>query len=98
MEIRLMVLILFVFMTSSYGCILKKFHIRITLPWYIAIFGYSEINISCENNINWFEDQSNQSDKYERNRIRKKLLTFDKAAKTNLLSDYNSSIKNDFLF
>lgn len=51
------------------------------------------IEYLLKNNINWFEDQSNQSDKYERNRIRKKLLTFDKAAKTDLLSEYNSSIE-----
>lgn len=51
------------------------------------------IEYLIKNNITWFEDQSNQSDKYERNRIRKKLLTLTKAEKASLLSDYNSSIE-----
>lgn len=51
------------------------------------------IEYLLKNNINWFEDQSNQSDKYERNRIRKNLLTLNKAQKANLLSEYNSSIE-----
>ena len=44
-----------------------------------------------KNNITWFEDQSNQADKYERNRIRKKLATLAKAEKANLLANYNLS-------
>lgn len=46
-----------------------------------------------KNNIIWLEDQSNQWDKYERNRIRKKLLVLTQTEKTNLLSEYNSCIE-----
>ena len=49
------------------------------------------IEYLCKNNITWFEDQSNQADKYERNRIRKKLATLAKAEKANLLANYNLS-------
>jgi tRNA(Ile)-lysidine synthase len=51
------------------------------------------IEYLLKNNITWLEDQSNQSDKYERNRIRKKLVILAKTEKANLLSDYNSSIE-----
>ena len=44
------------------------------------------------NKIKWFEDESNKLDKYERNRVRKKLATFDLEKKTVLIAEYNLSI------
>lgn len=45
-----------------------------------------------ENNIKWFEDKSNKLDKYERNRVRKKLESFNLKEKTLLITEYNTSI------
>ena len=50
------------------------------------------INYLLTNKIKWFEDESNKLDKYERNRVRKKLATFDLEKKTALIAEYNLSI------
>ena len=44
------------------------------------------------NKIKWFEDESNKLDKYERNRVRKKLELFTLEGKEKLLDEYNVSI------
>lgn len=44
------------------------------------------------NNISWFEDESNKLDKYERNRVRKKLEVLSPEEKVTLLGEYNVSI------
>ncbi len=45
-----------------------------------------------ENNVSWFEDSSNISDKYERNRVRKQISSLSNAKKSDLLAEYNLSI------
>ncbi len=43
------------------------------------------------NKIKWFEDESNKLDKYERNRVRKKLELFNSEEKATLLDEYSES-------
>jgi len=42
-----------------------------------------------QNNIHWFEDASNSSDKYERSRVRKNIAALDIGQKTALINEYN---------
>jgi tRNA(Ile)-lysidine synthase len=50
------------------------------------------VDYLLKNKIKWFEDSSNNSDKYERNRVRKTLNNLSNQAKSKLLSEYNAAV------
>lgn len=47
------------------------------------------VDYLVQNNIHWFEDASNKSDKYERNRVRKVLEKLNTKEKEGLIDEYN---------